>query len=120
MTVLYHATDEEGIKGIKAPSFAVSRLPDSASNNWLSIDPDNCLRLAGRANEWLVTVGLADEIAEQRHSRSEDRMPYLGNYGIPWEVVNAYQSTFRFDRVQPRSLISRQPARQITSATITS
>jgi hypothetical protein len=110
MTVLYHATNEEGIKGIKAHSFAVSHLPDSVGNNWLSTDLGECLRLAGRGSEGLVTAELPDENLEEHHSRSEDGTPYLGDYWIPWEVVNSYQSTFRFDRVRPRS---RSRSRQL-------
>jgi hypothetical protein len=96
MTVLYHGTDEKGAVGIKARGFGLSHLADSARMSWFSEEPDECTKLAGRQPEWLVVVELPDDVAERHRYRFEDGTPYLGNYLIPWDIVNEYRSTFRF------------------------
>jgi hypothetical protein len=72
--------------------------------SWFSEELHEGTTLAGQQPEWLVVVELPDEVAEQYRYRFEDGTPYFGNYCIPWEVVNEYRATFRFDRVERKQI----------------
>jgi hypothetical protein len=96
--ILFHATDKQGAQGIQARGFAVSNVKDSAGKSWFSDTREECLTLAF-GKEWLVLVDVPDETAEPYPFILPDGTPYLGNFLIPWTVVNQYRSTFRLEPV---------------------
>ncbi|NNM44512.1 hypothetical protein [Knoellia koreensis] len=86
---LHHYTNEAGARGIEARGFAVSHVGDSAGRSWFTDGVDSFVATGSR--EWRVTVEIPDDVAEAYRYRFEDGTPYLGNYLVPWEVVNAYR-----------------------------
>ncbi len=94
---LFHATDLTGVQGIRADGFRISHVGDSAGCAWFADSPEGA-STGSAAREWLVIVDLADAQAHEYLYRFEDGEPYLGNFCIPFEVVNA-ASPFRFVKV---------------------
>lgn len=95
---LYHYTDDDGVAGIRADGFAGSQVPDSRGREWLSADP--ALGPIARGRDWVVVVEIPDDLAEQHRHRFEDGEPYLDNYLVPIEVLNAHRP-FDYRRITP-------------------
>jgi len=93
--ILYHETDEEGVKGIRAHGFGVSHTGDSPGHSWFYESAARCIRTASRRG-WLVVVDVPDDVVEPYGCTFEDGSPYLGNVSIPREVANDFRSAFRF------------------------
>ena len=93
---LFHATDDEGAQGIRVHGFAKSRVRDSAGCAWLA-DAREGATTGSADRTWLVIIDMPDEIAEAHRYRFRDGTPYLGNFCMPFEVVNRYRP-FTFER----------------------
>jgi hypothetical protein len=96
---LYHATDEAGVLGIMKHGFVVSHLQDSQGSAWLCSTTESTIT-GSVGHEWIVIVDMPSEVAEKYRYRFDDGTPYLDNYLVPWEVVNAYRP-FRYERLKP-------------------
>jgi hypothetical protein len=95
--ILYHVTDDG--PGIVAKGFDPERRRDESiprGFHWLSASLDGTRSGYGRAH--LVIVEVPDSVAEQYRYRFDDGQPYLDNYLFPTEVINSYQSTFRWEQ----------------------
>ena len=94
---LFHGTDDEGVQGIQADGFKVSHVRDSAGRAWFADTPEGAT--TGSADRrWLVIVDLPADIAEIYRYRFDDGEPYLGNFCVPFDVVNA-AAPFRFEKL---------------------
>jgi hypothetical protein len=95
---LYHATDDAGAQGIRAEGFRVSHVRDSAGCAWFADTREGAA--TGRAGrDWLVILELPADEAEKYRYRFEDGEAYLGNFCIPFDVVNG-GGPFQFERVR--------------------
>jgi len=97
---LFHGTDDQGVRGIRAKGFRVSHVGDSAGCSWFADSRDGATT-GSAARQWLVIVDISDDKAEKHRYRFEDGEPYFGNFCIPFDVVNAV-APFRFERAEQR------------------
>jgi hypothetical protein len=94
---LFHVTDETGVRGICTNGFAVSHVGDSKCCSWFSSNRSSGAETASKSSKYVVIVDLPDEVAERYQALHQDGTPYLDNFLIPWDVVNAHQP-FRFEQ----------------------
>lgn len=93
---LFHGTDDDGARSIRSDGFARSDVDDSHEQSWFAETRDGAAT-ASRKVRWFVIVNIPDDIAERHRYRFDDGTAYLGNFLIPWRVVNGYQP-FTFER----------------------
>lgn len=96
---LYHATDADGVAGIRRTGFAKSHLRDSQESSWFSANPTEAVALS-RGGGWFVVVDLPTEVAEPYRYSFEDGQGYLDTFLVPWAVVNEYEESFAYCRAE--------------------
>ena len=96
--ILFHVTDKAGAQGIRTRGFGVSHLPDSVDCSWFNTDPELCRRTASHLG-WLVVVEVPDHLAEPYRATFENGTLDIGDFCIPWGVVNRFRDSFRFEQV---------------------